>query len=375
MTHRLIDVIVPVYRGLRQTRQCLESAIATIPADHGEVIVVNDCTPEPDLAEFIDELASRGRVTLVRNESNLGFVASVNRAMRMHPKRDVVLLNSDTEVANDWLSRLRRAAYSSADIGTVTPFSNNATICSYPFHGWRGGVPGGLGLSRLDALFARVNPGQVVDIPTAVGFCMFIRRDCIDVVGLFDEQAFGRGYGEENDFCRRGAAAAWRNVLAADVFVFHEGSVSFGDERFSLMRAAELALIERHPDYNDLVREHLLIDPARRLRHSVDVARARVGPDEACAVLAEQDQERATFADALRGARSLGDGDRDSGEDAADETPIAQPVVDPSAESFRQDLMRRIDKIEEFRRTRSFGTLAFGWLARATAALYAYLLR
>ncbi len=375
MTHNTIDIIVPVYRGLRQTRRCLESVIATIPASHDEIIVVDDCTPEPDLAQFIDEFALRGRVTVVRNESNLGFVASVNRAMRMHPARDVVLLNSDTEVANDWLSRLRDDAYASPDIGTVTPFSNNATICSYPFHGWQGGVPGALGLATLDALFARVNHGRVVDIPTAVGFCMFIRRDCLDIVGLFDEQAFGRGYGEENDFCRRAAAAAWRNVLAADVFVFHQGSVSFGDERFSLMRAAELVLLDRHPDYNDLVQEHLARDPARQVRHSVDLARARVGPYEACAVLAEQDLERAALVDALRLTRSLCRGDVEGSGEAVDQPPLAEPVVGPSAQSFRHGLMRAIERIEDCRRPRSFGTMAFGWLAHATAALYARLLR
>ena len=93
-----------------------------------------------------------------------------------------------------------------AKAGTLTPFSNNATICSYPFEGWTGGVPGSLGLAGLDSLIATTLTGQVVDIPTGVGFCMYIRRSCLDEVGLFDAERFGRGYGEENDFCRRAAA-------------------------------------------------------------------------------------------------------------------------------------------------------------------------
>jgi GT2 family glycosyltransferase len=52
--------------------------------------------------------------------------------MRLHPERDVVLLNSDTVVANDWLDRLLACADLESRIGTVTPFSNNATICSFP---------------------------------------------------------------------------------------------------------------------------------------------------------------------------------------------------------------------------------------------------
>jgi GT2 family glycosyltransferase len=62
---------------------------------------------------------------------------------------------------------------------------------------------------------------------------MYIRRECLERVGAFDADRFGRGYGEENDFCMRAAKADWRSVLAADVFVFHQGAVSFseGDAR------------------------------------------------------------------------------------------------------------------------------------------------
>ena len=183
------------------------------------------------------------------------------------------LLNSDTEVANDWLDRLHRCAYSQPDIGIVTPFSNNATICSYPFDGWQGGVPGTLGLSALDRLIAACNAGRCVDLPTAVGFCMFIRRACIDRVGLFDEERFGRGYGEENDFSLRAATAGWRSVLAADVFVFHAGSVSFGEERALLQKRAMSSLLDVHPDYLERLGEFSARNPVRPLRDAIDLAR------------------------------------------------------------------------------------------------------
>jgi hypothetical protein len=212
--------------------------------------------------------------------------------MALHADRDVVLLNSDTEVANDWLDRLRRCAYGQPDVGTVTPFSNNATICSYPFQGWRGGVPGTLGLAALDRLFAATNAGRTVDLPTAVGFCMYIRRACLDQLGMFDAERFGRGYGEENDFSLRAASAGWRNVLAGDVFVFHEGSVSFSDERASLTLNAGKTLTDLYPDYVRKVREFIARDPASALRAAVDSARVALGADEPAQVLAERVAER-----------------------------------------------------------------------------------
>jgi len=232
-------------------------------------------------------------VTLLRNEVNEGFVRSANRGMALHPDRDVVLLNSDAEVANDWLDRLAAAAQSATDIGTATPFSNNATICSYPFEGWGGGIPGTLGLAGVDRVAAEANRGQRAEIPTAVGFCMYIRRACLERVGAFDADRFGRGYGEENDFCMRALKAGWRHVLAADVFVFHEGAVSFSEGRTERLANAAEALLDRHPGYATLIHDFIRRDPLAELRARIDRARAAAGPAEAAEVLRERERERA----------------------------------------------------------------------------------
>lgn len=288
----MIDVIVPVYAGEAFVRRCLEAVFAGGGAAH-ELVVVDDHSPEPALSAWLDELAAAGRITLLRNGRNLGFTGSVNRALAMHPERDVVLLNSDTEVAGDWLARLLRCAAAYPDAGTITPFSNNATICSYPFEGWTGELPGTLGLAGLDALFARTLPGVAADLPTGVGFCMFLRRACLDRVGVLDEAAFGRGYGEENDLCRRAAKAGWRNLLCADVFVYHKGGVSFGPGREALMAAGAAALRRLHPEYDGLVRAFIAADPLRPLRDAVDAARVALGGAEEAALRAERAAEPA----------------------------------------------------------------------------------
>jgi len=288
----VIDVIVPVHRGLAATRRCLDSVLAADAQAAFETVVVDDATPEPEIARYLDDLAAEKRITLLRNARNLGFVQSVNRGMALHADRDVLLLNSDTEVANDWLARLSRCVRTHADIGTATPFSNNATICSYPYPGWTAGVPGTVGLAALDRLCATANAGKSVDLPTGVGFCLYIRRACLDQVGAFDAERFGRGYGEENDFCLRAIAAGWRNVLAGDVFVYHEGAVSFAGERSERTNAALETLLTLHPDYPRMVREFVAADPAGPLRHAVDIARIAHGRDEAASVLAEHAEEK-----------------------------------------------------------------------------------
>ena len=124
----MIDIIIPAYRGLAETRRCLESVLAArVRAPH-EVVVVDDASPEPELSDWLREAAGAGRFTLLVHERNRGFVASVNEGMRLHPGRDVVLLNSDTEVAPGWLDRIAACAAREDRAGTVTHYANNATI-------------------------------------------------------------------------------------------------------------------------------------------------------------------------------------------------------------------------------------------------------
>ncbi|HTD38715.1 MAG TPA: glycosyltransferase, partial [Candidatus Limnocylindrales bacterium] len=269
-----VDVVVPVHGAFATTMHCLFSVFGSRCQTPFEIVVVDDASPDPALAAALDELAARGRITLLRNEENLGFVRSANRGIELHPDRDVVLLNSDTEVFADWLDRMRAAA-AGERVATVTPFSNNAEICSYPRFVTDNDRPLELGDAELDALFAAVNRGATAELPTAVGFCMLVARACLEEIGGFDETRFGAGYGEENDLCLRARSAGWRNVLAGDVFVRHHGGVSFGESKGARVAAASETLAQLHPGYAADVARFIELDPLQPLRRRIDVARVR----------------------------------------------------------------------------------------------------
>ncbi|MBP2294280.1 glycosyltransferase [Azospirillum rugosum] len=271
----IVDVIVPVYRGREETLACLRSVFAAAREDRTphEVIVIDDAGPEPDLARDLAALAAAGRITLLRNERNLGFPATVNRGLGLHPDRDVVLLNADTLVAGDWLARLRAAAHGSHDAGTVTPLSNDATILSYPSGTVRPPAPTLDETARLDRTARAVNTGVRAELPVGVGFCLYIRRDCLEETGPFEERLFGRGYGEENDFCLRARRLGWRHLGAADVFVAHVGGRSFGRQK-AILAARNGRLLERlHPGYDALVQDFIAADPLLAARRRLDLAR------------------------------------------------------------------------------------------------------
>ena len=269
-----IDIVIPVYNAPDDLRRCVESVLAH-DRTGCRVTLIDDASTDSDVAAYFSELRARAlpRVDLLVNEHNVGFTGTANRGMR-RSRADVVLLNSDTIVTQGWLDALRRCAASDSRIGTITPFSNNAEICSFPRfcadNGWRAGDDP----EPTRAALARAAVPTYPELPTGVGFCLFVRRALLDDVGLFD-MAFGLGYGEENDLCLRGARAGWRNVLADDAFVVHVGNRSFTGQKAKLSPRNTAILLERHPHYTNMVERYIAGDPLRALREAAQSERAR----------------------------------------------------------------------------------------------------
>ncbi len=266
-TNPPIDIVVPVYNAAADLRRCVESVLAHTAGDY-RLMLIDDASPDPAIRAYFTELEARQlpQVTVLANATNLGFTLTANRGMECaRAGADVVLLNSDTVVTRGWLDKLARCAQSDSTIGTITPFSNNAEICSLPRFCTDNPWPETLDTEPMVRALELAAVPTYPDLPTGVGFCFYIRRALLDAIGAFDP-AFGLGYGEENDFCLRAAAAGFRNVLCDDAFVLHAGSSSFGDQRAELSRRNTALLLERHPQYLDLVRDFIAADPLRPLR-------------------------------------------------------------------------------------------------------------
>ncbi|MEM1299319.1 MAG: glycosyltransferase [Pseudomonadota bacterium] len=268
-----VAVVMPVYLGRLETLNAICHVLEAECTTHFELIVVNDASPDAELAADLRHASESVAFRLLECEENMGFVAATNLGCAEAGMLDVVWLNSDTEVYDGWLDRLRRAAYAQPNIATVTPLSNNGTICSYPRTNTDN--PGVLELSwrELDAVAAAENAGVVVETPTAVGFATYVRRAALDAVGPLDVATFGRGYGEENDFSQRAINAGFRNLIAADVLVRHFGAMSFRGSRADRIEAALKVLDRRHPGYHAAVARFLAEDPVLPSRHSLDRVR------------------------------------------------------------------------------------------------------
>jgi O-antigen biosynthesis protein len=270
-----VTVVVPIYEDYDATRVCIEALLHELRADNHRAILVDDATPDPRIAGYLAELAADSRVELITNALNLGFIGSVNRALEHVKRGDIIILNSDTIVPHGFINRLAAAARLSLNIGTVTPLSNNGEFVSFPIPNKANPLGSRYEIERIDAIAAKANSHQIIDIPSGIGFCLYITRACLDRVGPLSED-FSRGYLEDVDFCLRARRHEFRNVCAPSVYVGHAGSKSFGQEKRSLVVRNLRVLERRFPNHRSECAAFLEADPLKTARQAIERTAAAV---------------------------------------------------------------------------------------------------
>lgn len=262
------DIIIPVYNAPSELQECVDSLMNHTNLDDNRIIIINDCSPDPGVEEYLLTLNETNGIIILHNQQNLGFVGTVNRGMS-YSVNDVVLLNSDTIVTKDWLEQMKKVAYLDESIATVTPLTNNGSICSVPNFLADNSIPEGYTVDTFAHFINHTSLKLFPEIPTAVGFCMYIKRKVIDEVGFFDQETFGKGYAEENDFCCRVIEHGYKNVLDDHTFIFHKGSMSFQGEKQALLIKNLKTLNDRYPYYEKNVHDFIVKNPLKPIQDNI----------------------------------------------------------------------------------------------------------
>jgi GT2 family glycosyltransferase len=263
-----VDLLIPVYNG----RELLDGLLTSIVKNTSipyRLLIANDKSPDPLMSEYLTDFKLGNPnldITILENKANAGFVKTVNQLAGL-TRNHFVILNTDTEVPPHWLERLMQPILTNEQIASTTPFSNAGVICSFPDFLEDNPLFENLDVATLDSFFQYVNVEKNdVEVPTGVGFCMGINKNVWNTVGRFDER-FGRGYGEENDWCTRAIKAGYKNLIVPNLFVYHKHGCSFpGEEKKELGEKNSELLRKRHPDYFARVADFIQRDPLKDLR-------------------------------------------------------------------------------------------------------------
>jgi len=259
-----VIIVLPVYNAFH----LLPEVFARVEDNTDlpwHLIVIEDCSTDPQVRPFLRDWARTraGQVTLLENPENLGFIGSVNKGLKqaLNQGNPVILLNSDALLPDAWASRLVAPILRDASVASVTPMSNDAEILSVPQICMRSSLAPGEG-DALDTLARRFDAQAILpEVPSGVGFCMALSVDFLARVPGFDT-VFGRGYGEEVDWCQKTRALGGRHLCLANLFVEHRGGESFGSEAKQALLLRNGAILSgRYPEFDREVQEFIRDDP------------------------------------------------------------------------------------------------------------------
>lgn len=213
------SIVILTKDNLKYTKLCLESIRKYTKERTYELIIVDNGSQDGT----VDYIKGLKGIKFILNESNRGFPQGCNQGIQIANKEnDILLLNNDVIVTNNWLLNLNKCLYSSKDIGAVGAVTNS---CSY--------------LQTINASYKNLNELQdfakVNNISDSnrweerlklVGFCMLIKREVLDKIGLLD-QRFTPGNFEDDDYSLRIIREGYRLMLCKDCYIHHFCSVSF----------------------------------------------------------------------------------------------------------------------------------------------------
>lgn len=221
-----VDVVIPVFNAPELTKRCIDSVMTHLKQSIGTVYVQDDASSDETRA-MLDDLRYP-QVHIYHAPENQGFGKSVNDAVARSDADLVFVLNSDTEIDEDFLPVLCAAFVADPELAAISPGHKN-----FFRH-------------ELERYLRR--PGGYVQTYRFKGHAFLIRRDIFMALGGFDLQ-FGRGYFEDLDLSRRLDQQGWRMGVHPDTHIDHQGGGSFGRGQFyrALMKRNRALYLARYP--------------------------------------------------------------------------------------------------------------------------------
>lgn len=264
-TEQMTSIIILTYNQLDYTKKCIESIRQYTAPNRYEIIVVDNNSTDGTVCW----LEQQQDIVFIANSENKGFAQGCNQGILKAKADNILLLNNDVVVTQNWLSNLLTCLHSSEDIGAVCPVTN---FCSY-----YQSIP--VSYKSLDEMqdFAskhnKTNPALWEERLKLIAFCMLIKKEVIYEIGLLDKRFFPANY-EDDDYSFRIRFAGYRLILCKDTFVHHFGSVSLKSNPQGHAESLQInkkRFIDKwgfHPAYSTFIRT----DVISRMTHSEDSA-------------------------------------------------------------------------------------------------------
>lgn len=219
----ITSIVILTHNKLVYTKLCIESIRKYTNKNDFEIIVVDNHSTDGTA----DWLNNQRDIITIFNEENVGFPKGCNQGINIAVGDNILLLNNDVVVTPNWLVNLNKCLYSSEGIGAVGTVSNRC-----PYY-----QQINIKYNNMEEMISFAEKYNISDKNKweerlkLIAFCISIKREVIDKVGLLDEK-FTPGNFEDDDYSLRIRKAGYRLMLCKDTFIHHYGNVTFGENPY-----------------------------------------------------------------------------------------------------------------------------------------------
>ncbi|MEH7348927.1 glycosyltransferase [Gottfriedia acidiceleris] len=212
------SIIILTYNQLEVSKKCFESIAKYTNEEEIEIIVVDNGSTD-GTREY---LKSNPSFITILNESNMGFAKGCNQGIRVATGDNLLFLNNDTIVTENWLDAMLTLLYSNEKIGMVGPVSNYVSGLQRISVDYQNDHE----INEFSLRYCEKVKGKSKQVLRLVGFCLLVKRELINRLTGFDER-FKLGTFEDDDICLRTVVEGYELRIALDSFVHHFGHVTF----------------------------------------------------------------------------------------------------------------------------------------------------
>lgn len=230
------EAIIVNYKAGPLLADCVSSALPQV----SEVLIVDNASGDSSIENCARQFADEPRLSIIRNDTNIGFAAACNIGFSQARGDFVLFLNPDCRLDTGAVSELLEVLESDPTIGMVGGLLVNQDGSEQG--GGRRAVPTPwrslvrvLGLNRFSSrwptlffdyhLHKQPLPLHPVEVEAISGACMLVKREAVEDVGLWDEGYFL--HCEDLDWCMRFRQKGWKIMFVPDAkVVHHKGTCS-----------------------------------------------------------------------------------------------------------------------------------------------------
>ncbi|KPC28513.1 Group 2 family glycosyl transferase [Pseudomonas syringae pv. cilantro] len=228
----LVSLIIPTRNAHALVKQCIDSIKRLTTYTHYEIILIDNCSDEPESLEYFAQLYQEENIRVMRDEGPFNYSALNNAAVRIANGELIGLINNDIEVISpEWLSEMVSIALQPG-VGAV-----GARLWYPDDRLQHGGVITGLGgvaghshknlPKGAPGYFCRAELIQELSAVTAA--CLIIKKSTFEQVGGLEEEHLKIAFNDV-DFCLKVREAGYVNVWTPFAELYHHESATRGLE-------------------------------------------------------------------------------------------------------------------------------------------------